>query len=407
MKVYIGIDWSQNKHDLCVLNQAGACLAQLVIAHSQRGFWQIEEMRNKLGAAKQDCLVGLETAHNILIDFLWDQGYEQVFVLPPSLVKGSRSRFGQSGARSDISDALLIADILRTDQGRLHAWQPDSGLTRQIRMRVNYTRFLTVNLVRLTNRQRAVLNRYYPAVVDLFSNLHTLIAQRFIQTFPTPQAAAKLDLSGFQAFAHQNRYHYLQRLPGMLAKLQQAYPEADPQIVQACEPQASSLATLFLEMLKSKQANLKELQKLLDQHPDQGIYTSLPGTGVYLQSALLSSLGDDRQRFPSASRIQALAGTCPVTISSGKRKRVQFRKACDHEFRHVVQQWAKLSLRSSVWANAYYQQIRPHCQSESHAFRCLANRWLAILWRLWQDQVHYDEVYHSQQRTIKSQPLMN
>ena len=28
MKVYIGIDWSQNKHDLCVLNQAGAYLAE-------------------------------------------------------------------------------------------------------------------------------------------------------------------------------------------------------------------------------------------------------------------------------------------------------------------------------------------------------------------------------------------
>jgi len=160
-------------------------------------------------------------------------------------------------------------------------------------------------------------------------------------------------------------------------------------------------------MLKTKRANLKELQKLLDQHPDQKICASLPGTGVYLRSALLSYFGDDRQRFPSARRIQALAGTCPVTISSGKRKRVQFRKACDHEFRHVVQQWAKLSLRSSVWANAYYQQIRPHCQSESHAFRCLANRWLAILWRLRQDRVHYDEVYHSQQRTIKSQPLLN
>ena len=111
MKVYIGIDWSQNKHDLCVLNQAGACLSQLVIAHSQNGFWQIEALRNKLGAEKQECLVGLETAHNIPVDFLWDQGYKQVFVLPPSLVKGSRSRFGHNGARSDPSDALLSRSI--------------------------------------------------------------------------------------------------------------------------------------------------------------------------------------------------------------------------------------------------------------------------------------------------------
>jgi len=382
MKVYIGIDWSQNKHDLCFLNQAGACLAQIVIPHSQSGFWQIEEIRQKLGIAKEDCLVGLETAHNILIDFLWDQGYEQVFVLPPSLVKGSRSRFGQSAARSDPSDALLIADILRTDQGRLHAWRPDSGLTRKIRARVKYTYFLTINIVRLSNRQRALLNRYYPVMVALFSNLNTQIAQRFIQTFPTPCAAAKLDLSMFRAFARQHRYYRMQKLPGILARLQQPYPEADPQVVHACEQETSSLATLLLEMIKLKQANLKELQKLLDQHPDQEIYASLPGTGVYLQSALLSHFGDDR-------------------------KRVQFRHSCDHDFRHVVQQWAKLSLRSSVWANVYYQRVRQQCHSESHAFRCLGNRWLAILWRLWQDRACYDEAYHFQQRALRSQPRVS
>jgi transposase len=302
---------------------------------------------------------------------------------------------------------MLIADILRTDQGRLQAWRPDSELTRKIRARVNYTRFLTINIVRLSNRQRAVLNRYYPAAVDLFSNLNTLIAQRFIQAFPTPEEAANLELRGFQTFAKQNRYHHKQNLPGKLASLRQPYPEADPQIVEACEQEASSLATLLLEMLKLKRSNLKELQKLLERHPDREIYASLPGTGVYLQSALLSNFGDDRQRFSSASRVQVLAGTCPVTISSGKRKRVQFRKACNHDFRHVVQQWAKLSLRSSVWANVYYQRVRPGCHSESHAFRCLGNRWLAILWRLWQDHACYDEAYHFQQRAAKSQPLVN
>lgn len=29
MQVYIGIDWAQNKHDLCYLNQAGARLTQM------------------------------------------------------------------------------------------------------------------------------------------------------------------------------------------------------------------------------------------------------------------------------------------------------------------------------------------------------------------------------------------
>ncbi len=102
--------------------------------------------------------------------------------------------------------------------------------------------------------------------------------------------------------------------------------------------------------------------------------------------------------------MQALAGTCPVTDESGKRKVVKFRRACDREFRHVAQQWAMASLSESVWANTYWDAVRPHCDSDSHAYRCLANRWLAIAWKLWQTRQPYDEAYHLQQRAIRSKP---
>lgn len=406
MKVYIGIDWSQNKHDLCFLNQAGARLAQLTIPHTPDGFWKIDQTRQKLGIASDACHIGLETAHNILLDFLWENGYSQVFVLHPKMVKGSRGRFRSSAARDDTSDAMLIADILRTDQGRLHVWHPDTSLTRQIRSRVKYIQFLTTETVRLTNRQRAVLLRYYPVVLDLFSSLKTLISQHFIRAYPTPQIAAGLSRDEFEAFLKKQRYLKRGRLPKILAQLQQPYPKAAESVIASCCPEAQSLAGMLLETISAKKQMLKELQQLFKQHPDQGIFASLPGTGAFLQPALLSKFGDDRTRFPTAARVQALAGTSPVTISSGKRRRVQFRHSCDHEFRHIAQQWAKSSLRSSIWANAYYTSIRPHCESESHAFRCLANRWLAILWRLWQDGKPYDEGFHLKQRTLRSQPRL-
>ena len=404
MRLYIGIDWSQSKHDLCFLNQAGASLAQITIPHSQEGFWQIETIRQKLGVDVADCHIGLETAHTILVDFLWDQRYTQLYILPPNKVKSSRGRFRQSAARNDPSDALLIADILRTDHPRLQAWQPDDPLTRQIRAKIGFVSFLTRRIVALTNRQRTLLLRYYPAAAELFSALNIPIAQHFIRAFPSPQEAARLDLEDFQAFARQHRYTQYRQIPAIVAKLDQPYPQADPEIILACQQEAQVLAAILLEMIASKMTMLREVKALFAQHPDQEIFASLPGTGDYLQPALLAKFGDDRNRFPSASRVQALAGTCPVTISSGKRKQVRFRKSCDREFRHIVQQWARSSLRKSVWANAYYARIRPHADSESHAYRCLANRWLAVLWRLWQDRTPYDEAYHLKQRALRSQP---
>ena len=75
MKLYIGIDWSQNKHDICFLNPSGVVQLQFVIEHTQTGFWKLEHRRQQMGVALEDCLIGLETSHSILIDFLWDRGY--------------------------------------------------------------------------------------------------------------------------------------------------------------------------------------------------------------------------------------------------------------------------------------------------------------------------------------------
>jgi hypothetical protein len=82
---------------------------------------------------------------------------------------------------------------------------------------------------------------------------------------------------------------------------------------------------------------------------------------------------------------------------------IKFRKACDREFRTITQMWAVESVRESTWAQAYWQAVRPRCDSDSHAYRCLANRWLAITWKLWQTRQPYDEAYHLQQRAARSQ----
>jgi hypothetical protein len=99
-----------------------------------------------------------------------------------------------------------------------------------------------------------------------------------------------------------------------------------------------------------------------------------------------------------------LAGTCPVTVKSGKKKWVKFRRGCNKEFRRIAQQFAMASKSRSGWAAAYWHEIRPRCHSDSHACRCLANRWLAIIWKLWQTRQAYDEDYHLQQRAQRRRP---
>ena len=93
-----------------------------------------------------------------------------------------------------------------------------------------------------------------------------------------------------------------------------------------------------------------------------------------------------------------------MTQSSGKRHVVYFHYACDHEFRQIVQQWARLTLDVSPWAEAYYRSVLPHCRNSNDAIRHLANRWLEILWRLRQDHKPYDQDYHLKQHTLRCTP---
>ena len=397
MQVYTGIDWSENKHDVVFMNQAGTEIAQLTILHTPEGFLKLDAARVALGVGPQDCAVGLETAHNLLVDSLWSRQYDQVYVIPPSVTKSNRGHFGSSRKRTDRSDASLLADIVRTDRGRLQPWHPDCLLTRQIRAKVSLCAYLTRNIVRTSNRLRAVLLRYHPAALSAFSGLRTQIALAFIQAYPTPQATADLTFDQFQAFAARHRYKRLAKLRTYFTRLHSPHPQPMPDTVLVYQEETVQLAALLLNLVQLKNTTKRALKALFDQHPDAPIFASLPGAGDLLAPSLLAKFGDDRQRFPSPGSVQALAGTCPVTDSSGKRKVIRFRRACDREFRSIAQNWAIASLSESLWANAYWHRVRPRCDSKSHAYRCLANRWLSIAWTLWQKREPYDETYHLQQ----------
>ena len=403
MTVYIGIDWSENEHEVVWLNEAGAIIEHFTMKHKAEEFMKLERARQELGLAAAECTVALETGHNLVVDFLWAWGYEQLYVIPPSVIKSNRGRFSSSGARDDKRDGHLIAEVVRTDRGRLQPWSPDRPLTRQIRAKVSLLRYLTKEKVRCGNRLRAVLVRYYPGALQLFGLWSSQISLAFIQAYPSPQAALSLSWDDFEAFAGQHRYSAA-KLPACFGRLQQPQPQASPETVLTYQAEARYLAGHLRQLIRAKNQALKELTQLFAQHPDQAIFASLPGAGSLLAPALLSKFGDDRARFPSPAALQALAGTCPVTDKSGKRKVIKFRHACDRHFRHIVQQWARHSLRSSVWANAYWHQVRPRCQSDSHALRCLANRWLAVAWKLWQSGQLYDQTYHLQQRALRARP---
>ncbi|MEO1644788.1 MAG: transposase, partial [Chloroflexota bacterium] len=149
-----------------------------------------------------------------------------------------------------------------------------------------------------------------------------------------------------------------------------------------------------------KNALTREMKKVFLSHPDADWWLSIPGTkGPLTPARMLAWVGDNRSRFPSAKVLQAIAGTVPVTRRSGKTKVVEFRTACSHPLRSAVDDLARQSTRHSGWARAYFQQQLDKGHSAARSYRALANRWLKIIWTLWQCQEMYDEAKHVANRS--------
>ena len=68
MSIYIGIDWSQDKHDVAFINAAGAFIARLTIPHQPDGFNKLEAARQQLAVTSAECLLGLEAVRNLLLE---------------------------------------------------------------------------------------------------------------------------------------------------------------------------------------------------------------------------------------------------------------------------------------------------------------------------------------------------
>jgi transposase len=109
---------------------------------------------------------------------------------------------------------------------------------------------------------------------------------------------------------------------------------------------------------------------------------------------LLGAPGDVRGRFPDEECLAALAGVAPVTITSGKRRVVKFRWACDKQLRAALIDFADDSRHASPWAAKVYADALARTRRHQHAVRILARAWVRVIWRCWQDHTAYDPAKH-------------
>jgi transposase len=391
MTVTCGIDWAEAHHDVALVDEAGARVAKVRIDTGAKGFSELLTLLAEHCAGPSSVPVAIETDKNLIVVALQAAGFT-VYAVNPRAVARYRERHNQAGGKSDPGDAVVLANILRTDRHQHRAMPHISetalavrALARQHQEAI-WARQLTVN------RLRSVLLEFYPNAVDAFPNLTHKAALEIIGSVPTPAVALKL--------THKRVVALLRRSgrgdrPGLaeavLAKLRAPALRQPPEV----EVALGHAVTGLISIIKAMEASIAELEAAMsaqfEAHHSAELLSGVPGLGPVLGARVLAEIGDDRGRFVTANGLRAFAGTAPITRASGRSKSVRTRHVKNKRLADACHWWAFASITKSDGCRAHYDRRRTAGDTHNAALRNLANKLLGRLWWCLVNDIKWDE----------------
>ena len=234
---FVGIDWADRKHDVC-LQAAGSSKRELsVLPHRPEAIAQwAEGLRQRFGG--RPIAVCLEIAKGPLVYALQRYAFLVLFPVNPTTLAKYRETFCVSGAKDDPSDAQLALELLITHPEKLTRLNPERGPVRVLQQLVEQRRTLVDDVRRITNRITDALKQYFPQVLDWFEDKDTLVFCDFLTHWPTLKQAQRARKARLSAFFREHNVRY----PHVIERRIQAILAATALTCRRCGHRAQSLA---------------------------------------------------------------------------------------------------------------------------------------------------------------------
>jgi transposase len=324
---FVGIDWADSKHDVCV--QAADSL-QREFGRLPHQVDDIEQWAQSLHQRFSGPIaVAIELSKGPIVYALQKYDYFVIFPINPSTLAKYREAFQPSRAKDDPRDAELALELLLTHPEYFEPLQPQSAEIRALTTLVEHRRTLVNERVRVTNRLRNTLKQYYPQALEWFSRIDTLVFCDFIERWPTLTQVKRARRSTLEHFFHDRNARRAYLLEMRTKAIKSATPLTfDEAVITPNKLQALVLVEMLRLLLVSIRKYDKEIAELASTHSDYDLFSSLPGAGPSLAPRLLVAFGEQRNRFSSAAELQKYSGVAPVTERSGKKHWVHWRWQC-------------------------------------------------------------------------------
>jgi transposase len=393
---FVGIDWADEEHAVCVLD--GERVRREVLPHTPEAIaaWAAGLARE---FGSRPVAVMVEQSRGALLHALMQHPQLVLFPVNPKQAARYREALVNSGKKDDPTDAECLARFVREHHRQLRAWQPDDAATRQLAQLVELRRKAVESRKQTTQQCEARLKQYFPLALDLGD---AALCLAVVERWPTQQALARANPATVRKFFAQHGRRNIDQVNELIARIRAATPLTTDRAI--IDPNALAVKFLVKE-LRVLEAAVAEFDAAIAQcfaaHPDAELFRSPPGAGAALAPRLLVAFGTDRGRFATADEVQAYSGIAPVTKRSGKSCRVSKRYFCNKFLRQTFHEFADHARKWSTWSKAFYDLLRSRGHRHHAAVRCLAFKWIRILFRCWKSRQPYDEARYLKQLQAK------
>lgn len=381
MRVSVGIDIAKEVHWVSAIDDAGETILDRRLDNTPAA---IAALIDDLRALPGIVTIGLDVVGGIagLAEaMLAEAGFQLVHV--PGLAV-NRARQGTSGGetKSDPKDARVIADQVRIRRD-LRPIEPETELNLDIRLLVGRRHDLVEEQTRRIGRLRNLLVAIFPGL-ERALDFTTKGALWLVAKYVTP---AEIRRAGKRRLVH-----HLGRaggLPNVEALADKALAAAKEQTIAV--PGERTSAGLVRELAREALATRRriaeldrDLEALLQRHPDAALIRSLPGMGATLTAEFIAEAGTI-QRFRSADALAAAAGLAPVLRQSGKVRFLRRPMGGNKALKRVFYQSAFCSLHTPD-SRAFYNRKRKEGKRHHQALIALARRRINVLWAMLQNR---------------------
>ena len=207
--------------------------------------------------------------HGPVVETLIERGFK-VHAINPKQMDRFRDRFTMAGAKDDSRDAEVMSSALRTDPRCFRFLAAIDPAVVELREWSRIASDLATERNRLTNRLREQLWRYFPAMLELESDLGAEWFLELWEASPTPGKAARIREATVAKLLKRNRIRRFDAAH-VLAVLRKPPVQVAAGTVEA----ASAHITTLIARIRLVNAQLKEAHRRLDAltapaHPGRG-----------------------------------------------------------------------------------------------------------------------------------------